>query len=55
MPNPFDEEQKKENLVLLPFCNSTMLYDKQKKSLFVCGYNGEGKLGLGNTTNVNTF
>ncbi len=47
LPNPFGEGQKKENLVLLPFFRSTMLYDKEKKSLFVCGHNEYGELGLG--------
>ena len=55
LPNPFGKGQKKENLVMLPFMYSTMLYDKEKKSLFVCGRNAEGQLGLGNTSTINNY
>ena len=49
MSNPFGENQKKGSLVIMPFGTSTMLYNKERKSLFVTGDNHYGQLATGNT------
>ena len=55
IPNPFGKLQKKGNLICLPFSCSTMLYDKEKKMLYVSGNNFFGELGIGNVNSLNTF